>query len=621
MGVASGPNIEQSGQVLNLDFGSPEINKGAFDIASINPFLWLSVRDSNSSILDYTNTNRAVAILDKSRGVQNKLHYRGDYRTTIGTETANFATITGGNSATDDFGRTEHGCLKAVLTDGSQKHQINFATGLTVEKVYNATALVFIPSSQTIDGVRLQFGNTVRYKDYQTIGGKWTKIEFKGFPILSDAFVIRILGGTSQTPTADNDYFFVKFIEINEIKAIHFIAPGATTIAPIADVPTRPTKFTFDGADDVLSNTLDVSRINQLSTGSISYLADGSTSMLYFSAANSTLSNEYVMVFTYQSKARLIIRTTSDHAQYDSDDTILAGDYVEWYQDGILLKLRINGIEKTYTQSSGTNKTRWFSFVPSMDKMSIGASSDASVVYGAGEFREFIILDYIPTLTQSKKISDQLRFMYEIDKNLDCSVKGQVAQTATITGLGSYEIDPPRFKSNAVDNLSSTHILIAPEILFADSAEWSFETWIKFDTNYTANKSLVRGSRQWTEYIMLVGDAASSCQIRYRTSGTGSVIYTLGAYFDCDLINNWGHIVVTVDSNRNMKAYFNGEFLGGKVPIYTRMGFQRLAEGYALTNPFNLQGQMSIARVYNNELSAGTIKRHFESQKGRFGLK
>lgn len=157
------------------------------------------------------------------------------------------------------------------------------------------------------------------------------------------------------------------------------------------------------------------------------------------------------------------------------------------------------------------------------------------------------------------------------------------------------------------------------DIIFQDEEPYSLEFIVKLRSGAgTTFHSLVgRGSS--TPWVSLNGSATNW---RFSFRELDSTYHYSSYKTDYNITDNWLHVVLTVDSGRVAKVYYNGElFETLSTPTSSYMEINRIASGYdSGGNFYSLQGNMAIAKIYDKTLSSSDVEQNYDSIKSRFGL-
>jgi len=138
-----------------------------------------------------------------------------------------------------------------------------------------------------------------------------------------------------------------------------------------------------------------------------------------------------------------------------------------------------------------------------------------------------------------------------------------------------------------------------PTISFADQTEWAVELWAKPAVQEDWKPFL--SSSGSFEYLMYHNNPAG---IWFRDAN--------GNYFSVSLPSFggvWDHIVVSVNSSRNMKVYRNGQYMGVMTPGSTKVDFIEI--GGKSSSSYYFNGLIDEVRIYNRALSADEVRYHY----------
>ena len=140
------------------------------------------------------------------------------------------------------------------------------------------------------------------------------------------------------------------------------------------------------------------------------------------------------------------------------------------------------------------------------------------------------------------------------------------------------------------------------------------------------------------EYNMNIGGTSND---RYggtvRITSGNTRVYYAGDNSDTPINStqgNYQHVVLTVDETNGMYIYVNAvlapdeqssngslsTILGGHNNETNSFRIGNLSHGSYINAGYNLNGRVSLVRVYNKSLTASEIKQNFEVQRARFNI-
>ena len=153
-------------------------------------------------------------------------------------------------------------------------------------------------------------------------------------------------------------------------------------------------------------------------------------------------------------------------------------------------------------------------------------------------------------------------------------------------------------------------------ISFADQDPYTFEFWCRLDPGRTTTFQTLTGVGTTVAPWLSVFPGSGTFDIRYRQSG--------GTYYNTSTLthdlNNWTHIVASVDTSRNVRYYIDGSLKATVNPTTTLFNVNRLGGGYASGNyRYSWQGDIAVAKVHSKTFSADEAAQNYEALKIRFG--
>lgn len=190
----------------------------------------------------------------------------------------------------------------------------------------------------------------------------------------------------------------------------------------------------------------------------------------------------------------------------------------------------------------------------------------------------------------------------------------------TLVGVNTFSSNPDRFDTNVVDINTTGHLLVSTSIPFADTVPYTFDFMVKLRSEApTTFHSLtgIGGTVSWlTLYPTTI--AGVSWNIRYRQFNG---VYENSSNLFYDLQNNWGNITLSVQSDREIRIFLNGEYQTSIFPTTTQFTVSRIAGGYSSGGIFyDFQGSIAMYKLYNRALNDDEVFQNFNAIRGRFGL-
>ena len=153
-------------------------------------------------------------------------------------------------------------------------------------------------------------------------------------------------------------------------------------------------------------------------------------------------------------------------------------------------------------------------------------------------------------------------------------------------------------------------------ISFADQDPYTFEFWCRLHPQRAATYQTLTGVGTTVAPWLSVFPGSGTFDIRYRQSG--------GTYYNTSTIthdlNNWTHIVASVDTSRNVRYYIDGLLKATVNPTTTLFNVNRLGGGYSSGNyRYSWEGDIAVAKVHSKTFSADEAAQNYEALKIRFG--
>jgi hypothetical protein len=222
-----------------------------------------------------------------------------------GTADGNIDGISDGTTSKDDV-------LRLTLSGGATNHSVRLNGAIDLGNVHDVSFEYYIPSGQTLDGIKFQTSSGLDGNYQQSVVGTWTSVTISDWSITGgEQFRVYAMDGGSITVDADGDVFYLKNIVVTQTTAEGFVSKwydqsGNGNDAINADASEQPlvvsggtlveenskAAIDFDGVDDKLgfASNLNIggspSIIGVLNTaaGDIVWRAGGSD-YWYFQAA------------------------------------------------------------------------------------------------------------------------------------------------------------------------------------------------------------------------------------------------------------------------------------------------------------------------------------------------
>jgi len=345
---------------------------GDFSPSSLDLVLWLDARDTNAQII---STLDAVALLDKSENLFKTNTYTSDFSAGVDGFVTGLTTINGNIDGISDGTTSKDNCLEATLSGGAGFHQCNKVLGLESGKAYNIKASVLLKSSNvSADGIMIRTTTSLIESQFKNIKGTWEDIDFNYISdgIGGGALLFYALFGDANTGSADGDIFYITDIVINEINGNHFPQLIAANRG-LVDNATTPTKVTFASANsEFLENTLDIASFIALSQGSLTFISDGSSDML-FTLVDSGVENKFIRFGISGSKVNFEINDGGTITLLNSTSNAIADKPVTISSDGSVITMFIDGVVDIVVETTGTNTGDWMDSIASVDGAAIGS--------------------------------------------------------------------------------------------------------------------------------------------------------------------------------------------------------------------------------------------------------
>lgn len=194
--------------------------------------------------------------------------------------------------------------------------------------------------------------------------------------------------------------------------------------------------------------------------------------------------------------------------------------------------------------------------------------------------------------------------------------------SGSLVGSMTYSDGPAKFDTNATAITENFNLSLSPQMTLDDLSAYSFNFWVKLRSGAQATYHSLAGRGSTSPWLSLYANdtTGDSWYIRYRQSGgTYRNFSTITNY---NIQNNWANICLTIETNRSINLYLNGNFIENITSATSTLFYvDRLAAGYSSGgNYYVLQGSMSIASIYSKTLSAEEVLQNFNAHRGRFGI-
>ena len=228
-------------------------------------------------------------------------------------------------------------------------------------------------------------------------------------------------------------------------------------------------------------------------------------------------------------------------------------------------------------------------------------------------------------------VTDGLVLAYDAGSERCYSGSGTSLVNITSTGIPGALVNGPSFSTNGAGSWVfdgvDERILATPAGATVFGDQLVFEVWI-YPTDYATSG----GNRQYL--IDPRGDGGTSgmsCYFLfdYRTSpdivritSGNNDVEVLSSDFQMTL-NNWHHIVATRNGS-SWVMYHNGVSVGTGTTNTTSLtlnnAFRIATFASGSSGQYFFEGNMAIARMYNQSQTAAQVLQNFNAQKSRFGL-
>lgn len=195
----------------------------------------------------------------------------------------------------------------------------------------------------------------------------------------------------------------------------------------------------------------------------------------------------------------------------------------------------------------------------------------------------------------------------------------------TIDGTYQHNSDNKSIHFTRVSDTNGDHIVIGNDPSLDLETAWTIETWCKREVSATG---LVKILSKWENYFI-----ATDNNYLYGCVGQGNAHDCLESANRTTLLplNQWSHLMMTYaeptgsGSNGIARIYLNGVEVNTWNAGYTASSDHVLTIGCRHDNPAAnpnqfFGGKISVARVYNRELTPGEVTQNFNALRGRYGI-
>jgi hypothetical protein len=175
-------------------------------------------------------------------------------------------------------------------------------------------------------------------------------------------------------------------------------------------------------------------------------------------------------------------------------------------------------------------------------------------------------------------------------------------------------IGSPTFSNNYFDITGdTTYISIPNATLNPRTNDFTYSTWINFDTTDTYDTIFENGS--WTDTLLFRRESTSSITVYAEGAFRGSFTWTpvTGSWFNFVLIRKSGTV----------SLYINNVLTGNPFTMTTDINLANpnlfLMRSQHTTGQFT-NGKISFFSAYNRGLSDNEISQNYQSYRGRYGI-
>lgn len=229
-----------------------------------------------------------------------------------------------------------------------------------------------------------------------------------------------------------------------------------------------------------------------------------------------------------------------------------------------------------------------------------------------------------PLFIESLPVTSGLVMNLDIGSPYSYPGGGTFIYDLTGNGFNGTMINSPTYSSNNLGYLefngSNNNVRVDkpfPNI----SGQISMEIWVYFN-NLSTNPSLLHKGSHYTMQIYSAGSYsyADSSNYSYANYGNRSVsgLGTTGV---------WRQLMITKDTSNNVRLYMNGTLVDTRATFgsaLTQTNTTLWLAGYSDTDSTPtgsvLNGRISIARIYNRQLSDTEVLQNFNANRSRYGI-
>jgi len=130
-----------------------------------------------------------------------------------GTADGNIDGVSDGTTSKDDV-------LRLTLSGGSTNHSVRLNGAIGLGNVHDVSFEYYIPSGQTMDGIKFQTNSGLDGNYQQSVVGTWTSVTISDWSITGgDQFRVYATDGGSITVNGDDDVFYLKNIVVTQTTA------------------------------------------------------------------------------------------------------------------------------------------------------------------------------------------------------------------------------------------------------------------------------------------------------------------------------------------------------------------------------------------------------------------
>ena len=188
---------------------------------------------------------------------------------------------------------------------------------------------------------------------------------------------------------------------------------------------------------------------------------------------------------------------------------------------------------------------------------------------------------------------------------------------ATLTGSPTY-VSNESFSFDATNDYANAGVISNLD----GSSKISLEAWIKVDNLATTDRKIICYKRDAnTDANFQLRRGFNTDGLYYQWHSTTWQTFSIDNFFTNT--TDWHHVAIVHNPSVSPQivCYRNGEqFLtstGNSTPLYWQAA--TLFIGYRTASEY-FDGDISIVKLYNRDLSANEIKQNFEATRGRYGI-